>query len=160
MTFGLTHSSSGKGKRIMADLMALYRLAYENGITVDCFPLRTREALSVMDTDGTCYIAIDPTKLRSSSDETAKLAHELGHCCTGSFYNQWAICDVRRKHENRADKWAIEHLVPRAEFQEAVSAGLSDLWSLSEYFCVSEEFMKKAVCWYAHGNLDTKTYFG
>lgn len=126
----------------MVDLMGLYRLADENGITVDAFPLRTREALSIMDRDGSCYIAIDPTKLRSPRDETAKLAHELGHCRTGSFYNQWATCDVRKKHENRADKWAIEHLVPREELQEAVTAGFSDLWSLSEYFSVSEEFMK------------------
>ena len=37
-----------------------------------------------------------------------KLAHELGHCCTGSFYNQWATADCRRRHENVADKWAIQ----------------------------------------------------
>lgn len=44
----------------MMDLMGLYRIADENNIAVDCFELKKREALSVMDNDGTCYIAIDP----------------------------------------------------------------------------------------------------
>ena len=46
----------------MMDLMGLYRIADENNIAVDCFELKKREALSVMDNDGTCYIAIDPLK--------------------------------------------------------------------------------------------------
>ena len=47
----------------MMDLMGLYRLAEDNDIAVDCFELKKREALSVMDNDGACYIAIDPFKL-------------------------------------------------------------------------------------------------
>ena len=41
----------------MMDLMGLYRLAEDNDIAVDCFELKKREALSVMDNDGACYIA-------------------------------------------------------------------------------------------------------
>lgn len=111
-----------------------------------------------MDSDGACYIAIDPFKLKSAKDEALKLAHELGHCCTGSFYNQWAACDVRQKHENRADKWAIEKLVPKREFKEALAAGISDIWSLAEFFDVSEDFMRKAICWYIHGNMASDIY--
>mgnify|MGYP000675846688 CR=1 FL=1 len=91
----------------MMDLMGLYRLAEDNDIAVDCFELKKREALSVMDNDGACYIAIDPFKLASELDKKMKLGHELGHSVTGSFYNEYATCDVRRKHENRAEKWAI-----------------------------------------------------
>lgn len=83
----------------MMDLMGLYRLAEDNDIAVDCFELKKREALSVMDSDGTCYIAIDPFKLASELDEKMKLGHELGHSVTGSFYNEYATCDVRRKHK-------------------------------------------------------------
>ena len=42
-----------------------------------------------------------------------------------------AMLDVRGKHERHAD-----------------------------YFDVSEDFMKKAVCWYKFGNLDVDSYFG
>ena len=99
----------------MMDLMGLYRLAEDNDIAVDCFELKKREALSVMDNDGACYIAIDPFKLASELDEKMKLGHELGHSMTGSYYNKYATCDVRRRHENRADKWAINEFVSEQE---------------------------------------------
>lgn len=143
----------------MIDLLELYRIADQEGITVDCFELAKKESLSMMDHDGECFIAIDPLKLTSSDDEKAKLAHELGHCVTGSFYNRHAACDVRQKHENRADKWAIQNLVPASELNAAVADGRTEIWDLAEYFGVTEEFMTKAVCWYSCGNLDTTLYF-
>ena len=143
----------------MMDLMGLYRLAEDNDIAVDCFELKKREALSVMDSDGTCYIAIDPFKLASELDEKMKLGHELGHSVTGSFYNEYATCDVRRKHENRADKWAINEFVSEQELDEAIADGHTEMWDLADYFHVTEDFMKKAVCWYTHGNLATELYF-
>ena len=141
------------------ELMELYRLAEQEDIPVDCFELRKRESLSLMDTDGSCYIAINPLFLDDSTDEKIKLAHELGHCETGSFYNQYATQDIRRKHENRADKWAIMKLVPRDELDADVEAGYSDVWSLADYFGVSVEFMRKAICLYMHGNLNVEQYF-
>ncbi len=141
------------------ELMALYRLAEQEDIPVDCFELKKRESLSLMDTDGSCYIAINPLFLTDSVDEKMKLAHELGHCETGSFYNQYATENVRRKHENRADKWAIQKLVPKEELDAAVEAGYTDVWTLADYFDVSVEFMRKAICWHMHGNLATEQYF-
>lgn len=44
----------------MTDLLKIYRIANKNDITVDCFKLGKRGALSVMDEDGSCFIAIDP----------------------------------------------------------------------------------------------------
>ena len=140
------------------ELMALYRLAEQEDIPVDCFELRKREALSIMDGDGSCHIAINPLFLTDSVDEKIKLAHELGHCMTGSFYNLHAALDVRKKHENRADKWAIQRLVPKEELDAAVEAGYTDVWTLADYFGVSVEFMRKAMCWYTHGNLATEQY--
>jgi len=139
--------------------MGLYRLADQDGIAVDCFDLHSREALSVMDADGCCYIAIDPFQLRSEGDEREKLAHELGHCETGSFYNQWAAADIRQRHENHADKWAIKKLVPQDELEKAVSDGYTEVWELAEHFGVTESFMRKAVCLYTQGNLDVDLYF-
>lgn len=143
----------------MTELLDLYKLAEESGITVDCFDLKSREALSLMDPDGDCYIAIDPFKLESTRDERLKLAHEMGHCQTGSFYNRWASCDVWQRHENRANKWAIERLIPKAELDEAVADGYTDLYALADHFDVTVDFMRMAVCWYTHGNLAVDLYF-
>lgn len=131
----------------------LYDLAENESVTVAAFSLSKREALSTMDSDGQCYIAIDPHKVASSADEKTKLAHELGHCVTGAFYNVYSPCDSRQRHENRADKWAIKKLIPEDELEEAVSDGYTEIWELADFFNVTEDFMRKAVSWYKFGNL-------
>ena len=140
-------------------LMALYEFADTRQIDIDWYSMSRAESLSIRMDDGTCAIAVDPWHLTSVADEMVKLAHELGHCETGSFYNLYSPFDIRQKHENRADKWAIKKLVPEDELDQAVAAGCTDLWSLADHFGVTEEFMKKAVCWYTHGNLATELYF-
>ena len=143
----------------MKSLEELYRIAQQQNITVDLFPLGKREALSLMELTGECYIAIDPDKLTSETDERNKLAHELGHCCTGAFYNQYSHYDCRKRHENRADKWAVKKLIPVEQLDDAVALGCTELWALAEHFGVTEHFIQKAVCLYVHGNLATELYF-
>ena len=143
----------------MKTLQEIYHLADQENIAVDRFALFRREALSIMDEEGSCFVAIDPEKIRGENDERSKLAHELGHCVTGAFYNQNSSYDCRQKHENRADKWAIKQLIPVEELDEAVATGHTDIWDLAEHFGVTEDFIRKAVCYYVHGNLATELYF-
>ena len=135
----------------------LYAYAERRNIDVDRIPMRRATSLSVPLGDRYA-IALDPWKLGSLAQETVCLAHELGHCETGSFYNQYAALDVRQRHENRADKWAIQHLIPVEDLDEAVVEGCEDIPALSEHFCVTEDLMRKAVCWYTHGNLAAEMY--
>lgn len=118
------------------------------------------ESVSVMEvSDGKCYIAIDPFKLQSEAEEMEKCLHEIGHCDSGAFYNEYATCDVRKKHENKADKHAIELRLSAKDLDLAVAEGCTELWQLAERFNITENFMRKAVCWYTHGNLSTELYF-
>lgn len=143
----------------MRALQEFYRIAEQQNISVDLFALRSREALSLMDEEGRCFIALDPASVRDENDERAKLAHELGHCMTGAFYNRYSDFDCRQRHENKADKWAICAVVTEDELDEAVAEGCVTLWELAEHFGVPEELMKKAVCWYTYGNLAADLYF-
>ena len=143
----------------MDNVISLLGCAEENGIDVDWFPMKRAESLSIPLSDGTFGIAIDPSKLQSTADLTHKLAHEIGHCMTGSFYNRYSTFDCRQRHENRADKWAIKHLIPESELDDAVANGCTELWELAERFGVTEQFMQKAVCYYVHGNVATELYF-
>ena len=143
----------------MKPLQEFYRVAKEKNIVVDRFALSSREALSIMDTDGNCYIAIDPCKIRNETDERSKLAHELGHCVTGAFYNRYSNFDCRQRHENKADKWAIRHLITENELDEAVAEGCTEIWELADRFGVTEPLMRKAVCLYVHGNVADELYF-
>lgn len=144
----------------MSELLALYQYAEaaEHDVYWYSFDNDT-ESLSVQFPDGSCAIALNPYHLSSWEDETVKLAHEIGHCETGSFYNRYAPCDMRKKHENRADKWAIKRLIPADELDAAVADGCTDVWELAEHFGVTEDFMRKAVCWYTYGNLAAELYF-
>ena len=129
----------------MMNLIDLYRLAQDENIAVDCFELNKREALSIVDDNGNCAIAIDPFKLISQQDEKLKLAHELGHCMTGSFYNVYSPCDVRDRHEYRADKWASHKLIDPDKLHQAVEEGYTEPWELAEQFGVTEDFIRRAV---------------
>ena len=122
----------------------LYVYAEAHDIEIDWWPMSIAETASVRFSCGTCAIAVNPDKFESTANENVKLAHEIGHCETGSFYNRCTPLDVRQKHENRADKWAIKKLVPKDELYAAFQRGETELWELSETFDVTEDFMKKA----------------
>lgn len=128
-------------------------IAESENVTIYALTLEKREALSMMDSDGNCYIAIDPLRVVSSADGKTKLAHELGHCVMGAFYNVYTTLDIRQKHENTADKWAIKKLIPEEELDAAVEEGCTEMWQLAEYFGVTEPFIRKAVSLYKFGNL-------
>lgn len=131
----------------MEKLNELYDLAQNENIDVYCLDLSATKSLSVC-RNGKTAIAIDPFTLIDSSEEAVLLAHELGHCVTGSFYNRYSEFDVIAKHEHRADKWAIKKLIPEDELNDAFEHGIVEPWDLAEYFNVTEDFIKKAVEYY------------
>ena len=141
------------------ELSALYDIAAQQDIPVVSFPLEKTGSLSYMDDQGSCFIGLDPKIRDGAVRERVHLSHELGHCVTGSFYNRYAAVDSRRRHEDRADKWAIRKLLTVDQLDDAIAEGCTELWQLAERFGVTEEFVKKAVCLYVHGNLATELYF-
>ena len=93
-----------------------------------------------------CHIAMNdgiPERL-----ERVCLAHELGHCERGAFYNLWSKFDLRERCERKADKRAFELLVPESELDYAISQGYCTFWALAEYFNVTERFVRKAIAHY------------
>jgi hypothetical protein len=126
-------------------LLELYQRAEHQGIEVDDF--RTKEIISASFPEG--WIMLDSSKISSNCEEKVILAHELGHCETGSFYNVKSRCDTRGRHERRADKRAISMLVP----EEAIKRGYCKCWELADYFEVTCEFMYKAMEYYREKEL-------
>ena len=141
------------------EIPVLYGLAQQQNIPVYRFPLPKTGSMSLMDEQGRCCIGMDEGVRDGGAQERVHLSHELGHCVTGSFYNRYAAVDSRRRHENRADKWAVLRLIPVDDLDDAVAQGCTELWELAERFGVTEDFMRKAVCLYVHGNLATELYF-
>ena len=141
------------------EIRTLYSLAQQQNIEVLQFPMNENGSMSIMTEDGSCYIGIDESVQDGNIQERVHLGHELGHCITGSFYSIHTAVDCRQRHENRADKWAVKQLIPVEDLDLAVANGCTEIWELAEHFGVTEQFMRKTVCYYVHGNLATELYF-
>ena len=137
----------------------LYALARQQNIEVLSYPMPGNESMSVMLEDGRCFVGMDDSVRDGGVQERVHLSHELGHCVTGSFYNIYAAIDHRQRHENRANKWAIQALIPVEALDDAIAEGCTEVWELAERFQVTEAFVRKAVCLYVHGNVAEELYF-
>lgn len=54
---------------------------------------------------------------------------------------------------------SVTALIPVDALDDAVADGCTKVWELAERFQVTEEFVRKAVCWYVHGNMAAELYF-
>ena len=125
----------------MTDISDLRKLADKDGIAVDYISCPECGSMSLL-LDGKCYVGID--KNVENDEELVCFAHELGHCETGAFYNRYSKFDVISKHEYKADKWAVQRLMPVDELLSAVDKGYTQAWELAEYFGVTEDFVRRA----------------
>ena len=125
-----------------------YREAEEQGIAVHFLEF---EEIAAVSAPG--HMAIDTTKLPTTAEETTAAAHELGHGCTGTYYQADDSQEARQKQENAAERYAILRYLPREELFRAIRSGLTEDWQLAEHFGFTESFIRKAVCLYRFGNL-------
>lgn len=129
----------------------LYSIAERNNISIiHTDNISLVESCSIM-INNNYYIGINNDI--ESIDQTVHIAHELGHCMTGSMYNVYAPLDNRGKHEQRADRWAYATLVPVTKLIIAIKRGVRDIWELAELFSVTEDFIRKALTYYKENKL-------
>lgn len=122
----------------------LYRSAEQNNVQIVFFRLPNTVSVSMED-NHEYYIAVDPFQIGTTAQWNTHLAHELGHCVTGSFYAMYSPLDIRDKHELAADKWAVKKLIPKDELNKAMKNGCTEVWQLAEYFDVTEDFIRRAI---------------
>lgn len=95
------------------------------------------------------YVFIDPSKFSSEAELRCALAHELGHIETGSFYNVYSLYDNWDKCEYKANKRAVEIMMPYHEVVRAIHKGCYTPWALADYFDVTQEFAQMAMDMYS-----------
>lgn len=123
---------------------ALVTIAEQRGYKIIYAPLEENRSFSIE--DERCYVLL--SKRLSNVKEKEHLAHELGHCEYGGFYNRHSRFDIRGKAERRADKWAYLKLLPPGEIMSAFRRGVCETWELAELFDVSCEYMQNALNYY------------
>ncbi len=137
--------------RAVTRLTEIYSALYEGGVYVFDRKLPFESAggaAAVVALGGDKAIFFDSEKLETTAEEAVTVAHEAGHIMTGSTHYVNSPYDLIRRHEYRANKWAIKKLVPKDELDLAVKRGLREIWELAEYFNVTEKFMELAVSYY------------
>lgn len=148
----------------MGKLIELYNWLSQEGVFVFDrqlpFSDDATKALTIkLEQTDTWGIFIDTRRMETSAEKTVAAYHEGGHYATGTTHKLYSPQDLIEKHEYKADKWAIKKLVPKDELEAAVNAGHTEIWDLADYFGVTEDFMRKTVCWYQNGNLDVDYYY-
>lgn len=131
----------------MDKILELDKLAEADQIDILEIESKKCKSMSIQTENGNCYIGINNKKM-TKAEETVCMAHELGHCETGSFYNKYSCFDLISKHEYRADVWAIKKLIDKSELISALKNGITEIWDLAEHFDVTEDFMRKACKYY------------
>lgn len=121
----------------------LYEEATNDDILVVNHKLSCCAAMSVCDGEN-CIVVVDEKQTANTADCKVKTAHEIGHCKTMSFYTQYTPFAERGQFERRADKWAVQRLMPSDEFLSAIRSGCVEIWELAEYFDVTEDFVCRA----------------
>lgn len=106
-----------------------------------------------------CGIFVNRTLIKNEAEEYTVILHEGGHYATDATHGVCSPLDLIQKHEIRADKWAINHCISVDDLDDAIADGCTEWWQLSERFGVTEDFVKKAVCWYTYGNVADELYF-
>ena len=124
----------------------LYEYAEEHGITVEWMDLQKNKSLSAQIGDRD-YIGMDIDIVDGSADERSRLAHEIGHCVTGAYYDKSASRAFRARQEYRADKWAVMYCVPKNKLSGLIKRGYNR-YEIAEQFGVTEQMIQKAIYYY------------
>ena len=98
-------------------------------------------------------IFFDTMANRTIAEEKEIIAHELGHCKTGTTHSISSSFELIERHEYRADKWAVHKLLPFEEYQQALQEGYTEIWQLAERFNVAEDFIRRAIQIYQNEEL-------
>ena len=123
----------------------LYEYAEKKKIIVERVRIQKNKSLSVR-IGNRDFIGID-TAITNSAEERTHLAHELGHCETGAFYEIHSPLDIREKHEHKAIKWALLHCVPKDELVQLLKKKYTRN-EIAEYFGVTEDMIETAYTYY------------
>ena len=118
----------------------VFEFAQKKNIAIDRFPF---EAVAAMSLPEGC-IGYDPQKFETAAELKSALAHEIGHIQKGAFYCACTPLISRAKCEYKADRYAVEMLLPQREIEEAIKSGDREIWQLAETFGVTEQLVRKA----------------
>ena len=95
--------------------------------------------------EGFYAVFLDFTQIKSTRLLRGVCYHELGHVATGALHKVDSPYELAERSEYRANRWAAEQYLTADAFQEAFSAGFTEMWQLEEYFDLPESEIRAAL---------------
>ncbi len=127
----------------------LLETAEELCIDITYKKIKIAKSLVIRDQDE-LTININEKAIETDSEKNVFLAHELGHCISGSLYTINHSKLYRGSAEYRADYRAAQLIMPIDKLKECINIGITENYALAEHFNITEEFVKRAL--YIYGN--------
>jgi Zn-dependent peptidase ImmA (M78 family) len=127
----------------MDKLDALLMKSENNNVIIDFSAPKSIDTV-IYDFSEGAIIGICEKLQLTRSELLYRIAHELGHYHTGTFYYLCSPLAIKLQCEYRADKWMINELVPIVSFKKAIKNGYNEIWQLAEYFDAPEEVILRA----------------
>lgn len=125
----------------MNKALSLYRELHEAGVSCFSWTLGSEKAATI-ELKGAYALFVDFDNIASAAEEAAVIAHEYGHIATGTTHRVCSPYDLVERHEHRANKWAIEKLLPRDELYALYADGLTQPWEIAEHAALPEDFVR------------------
>lgn len=125
----------------MDKLTELYELLQEEEIYLKNHEIETYKATTI-NMKNEFAIFVDFNKIETLEDEFCVIAHETGHCMTGTTHKLNSPLELIEKQEYKASKYAVNKFLPLEDIQEALNLGYKEFLELSEYFSVPLEFVE------------------
>ena len=98
--------------------------------------------------EGFYAVFLDFTQIKSTRLLRGVCYHELGHVATGALHKVDSPYELVERSEYRANRWAAEQYLTADAFQEAFSAGFTEIWQLEEYFDLPENEIRAALTYW------------
>lgn len=132
-----------KGREKM-NLQDVYSRIENNNISVFPFGIDKIKAVTI-ETDNRYGIFVNHEEIVDKNEEFCVLAHEYGHCKSGTTHKLNSSFSLICQHEYRADRQSIIDLLPVSKIQEAIQNGSQTLYEIAEFVDMPEAFVSKAI---------------
>lgn len=129
----------------MKALIQVYNQIDNDNIKVFDYKIPFRCPAVTIEIDGNYGIFVDYGQIDTEDDEFMTMAHEWGHCKTGTTHPIGIDDVIIRKHEYKANRQAVLTFLPFNRLLDAFRSGCKFPFEIAEHLELPENFITMAL---------------
>ena len=134
------------------ELTEIYKKINDSNIKVFSYNIPETKA-ATLEIEKTYGIFINYNEIENSNEEFMVLAHEYGHCKSGSTHKLGSKYELISRHEYRANRKAVLEFLPIELLKDAIKNGCKLSYEFAEYLNLPEKFILLALKHYKAMNV-------